>query len=125
VPSFLCREYTLREKIRMWRGKLFAGRFFWNEQLATDLRQRVTELQVPVYFLHGVYDYTVSYPLARAYLEQLEAPTKGFYTFEHSAHSPLFEEPEKMRQIMLADVLTGANGLADAGVASSAEAPSA
>ena len=122
LPSFLSREYTLGEKIRMWRGKLFAGRFLWNEQLATDLRQRVTELQVPIYFLHGIYDYTVSYPLAKAYFEQLQAPLKGFYTFVQSAHSPLFEEPEKMREIMLADVLTGANGLADAGVASSAEA---
>jgi alpha-beta hydrolase superfamily lysophospholipase len=74
----------------------------------------VTELQVPVYFLHGIHDFTVSYPLAKAYFEQLRAPMKGFYTFEQSAHSPLFEEPQKMRQIMLADVLTGANGLADA-----------
>ena len=113
LPSFLSREYTLGEKIRMWRGKLFAGRFFWNEQLATDLRQRVTELLVPVYFLHGIYDSTVSYPLAKAYLEQLRAPVKGFYTFEQSAHSPLFEEPARMHEIMLADVLAGANALAD------------
>ena len=124
VPSFLNREYTLGEKIRMWRGKLFAGRFLWNEQLAADLRQRVTELQVPVYFLHGIHDFTVSYPLAKAYFEQLRAPMKGFYTFEQSAHSPLFEEPQKMRQIMLADVLTGANGLADAGSAPYAPSPS-
>jgi pimeloyl-ACP methyl ester carboxylesterase len=66
-----------------------------------------------VYFLHGVHDYTVSYTLARAYFEQLDAPLKGFYTFDHSAHSPLFEEPDRMREIMLRDVLAGANGLAD------------
>jgi pimeloyl-ACP methyl ester carboxylesterase len=124
VPSFLFREYTLGEKIRMWRGKLFAGRFLWNEQLATDLRQQVTQLQVPVYFLHGICDYTVSYSLAKAYFEQLEAPLKGFYTFERSAHSPLFEEPERMRQIMLEDVLAGANGLADAGSVPRVPSPS-
>jgi hypothetical protein len=38
---------------------------------------------------------------------------KGFYTFEHSAHSPFFEEPERMRQILREDVLTGTNTLAD------------
>ena len=38
---------------------------------------------------------------------------KGFYTFEQSAHSPLFEEPERMREIMREDVLTGSKGLAD------------
>ena len=31
--------------------------------------------------------------LSKAYLEKLQAPVKGFYTFENSAHSPLFEEP--------------------------------
>jgi hypothetical protein len=38
---------------------------------------------------------------------------KGFYTFQHSAHSPLFEEPEKVKEILLNDVLAGVNKLAD------------
>ena len=84
-----------------------------NTELATDLTKEVTRLEIPVYFLHGVYDYTVSYPLAKAYYEQLDAPLKGFYTFERSAQSPLFEEPAKTCEIMRADVLAGANGLAD------------
>jgi pimeloyl-ACP methyl ester carboxylesterase len=74
---------------------------------------KVTRLEVPVYFFHGVYDYTVSHPLAKSYYEQLDAPIKGFYTFTESAHSPLFEEPKRMREIMQADVLAGAKGLAD------------
>ena len=69
---------------------------------------------VPVYFLHGRYDYTVSYPLARAYFEQLRAPLKGFYTFEQSAHSPMFEQPERMQRILREEVLGGADRLADA-----------
>jgi hypothetical protein len=52
--------------------------------------------------------------LAKSYLSRLEPPVKGFYTFQQSAHSPLFEEPDKMRQIMRTDVLTGSNTLADA-----------
>jgi pimeloyl-ACP methyl ester carboxylesterase len=70
-------------------------------------------VEVPVYFLHGVLDYTVSYPLAKTYYEQLDAPLKGFYTFTKSARSPLFEEPKRMREIMQADVLAGGKGLAD------------
>jgi pimeloyl-ACP methyl ester carboxylesterase len=73
----------------------------------------VTRLEIPVYFLHGIYDYTVSYPLAQLYFNQLEAPSKGFYTFEHSAHSPLFEEPGRMGKIIQEDVLARKNGLAD------------
>jgi hypothetical protein len=38
---------------------------------------------------------------------------KGFYTFQHSAHSPLFEEPEKTCKILREDVQAGANGLAN------------
>jgi len=30
---------------------------------------------------------------------------KGFYTFEQSAHSPMFEEPEKMQKVLREDVL--------------------
>jgi pimeloyl-ACP methyl ester carboxylesterase len=63
--------------------------------------------------LHGVYDYTCSYSLAKSYFEQLKAPLKGFYTFEGSAHSPIFEEPEKTARILRNDVLAGANDLAD------------
>ena len=51
--------------------------------------------------------------MAKAYFEQLNAPVKGFYTFEQSAHSPLFEEPVRMREIMRQDVLAGTNTLAD------------
>ena len=107
------REYTLGEKMNMWRGKIFSGSQLWNTQLSTDLTTKVTRLEIPVYFFHGVYDYTVSYPLAKSYYEQLDAPVKGFYTFTKSAHSPLFEEPKRMREIMQTDVLAGTKGLAD------------
>ena len=43
----------------------------------------------------------------------LKAPVKGFYTFESSAHSPLFEEPERMQRIIQEDVLRGVNNLSD------------
>ena len=114
LPSWQFREYTLGEKINLWRGKLFSHAILWDEMIATDLTQQVTELALPVYFLHGKYDYTCSYTLAKAYFEQLKAPLKGFYTFEHSAHSPVFEEPERMSRVLKEDVLMATNGLADA-----------
>jgi len=39
---------------------------------------------------------------------------KVFYTFEQSAHSPLFEESEKGLHILQTDVLNGKASLADA-----------
>jgi pimeloyl-ACP methyl ester carboxylesterase len=114
LPSLINPEYTFIEKINMWRGKSRSGiSYLGSNMLATDLSKQVPELKLPVYFFEGIFDYTCSYTEAKSYFEKLKAPIKGFYTFENSAHSPLFEEPEKMKQILLADVLAGKNKLAD------------
>jgi len=114
LESFQSKDYTMREKIDLWRGKSSSGiSSLWDEMTSTDLSQAVTELEVPVYFLEGIYDYTCSYTEAKAYFEKLNAPLKGFYTFEQSAHSPIFEEPEKTIKIFQEDVLKGTNRLAD------------
>jgi pimeloyl-ACP methyl ester carboxylesterase len=114
IPSFLFREYTLTEKVNLWRAKSRSGvSIVWDQMVTTDLRRRVTEIGAPVYFFHGVHDYTVNYALARSYFDAIAAPVKGFYTFASSAHSPMFEEPDRMNRILREDVLTGGNGLAD------------
>lgn len=114
LRSWLSRQYTLGEKLNLWRGKFLSKRILWKEFMGTDLTQRVTRLDLPVYFFHGKYDYTVSYPEAKSYWQKLQAPVKGFYTFEQSAHSPMHEEPGRMQQVLRRDVLAGANRLADA-----------
>jgi pimeloyl-ACP methyl ester carboxylesterase len=114
LPSLISRCYTMSEKVNLWRAKSRSGvSLLWDEILATDLATKVPELQIPVYFFHGICDYTVSYPLAMEYFKKLKAPIKGFYTFEKSAHSPLFEEPEKVISILRNDVLAETNNLAD------------
>ena len=114
IPSLLFREYTVREKWNLWAAKArFGVSAIWDEAISTDLRETVPEVRVPVHFLHGVHDYTCSYSLARAYAAELRAPVKGFYTFRGSAHSPIFEEPERVREILHQDVLRGTSSLAD------------
>ncbi len=61
--------------------------------------RQLNRAEIPVYFLHGRYDYTVSYTLAKHYFEAFRAPEKAFFTFGHSAHSPHFEEPERVREV--------------------------
>ncbi len=114
LPSITSREYTLTEKINLWRAKARSGvSVIWDKMLNTDLAKKVPKLDIPTYFFHGAYDYTCSYTEAKSYFEKLKAPVKGFYTFENSAHSPIFEEPNKMGKILRKDVLGGANRLAD------------
>jgi pimeloyl-ACP methyl ester carboxylesterase len=114
LTSLQFKEYTVKEKINLWRAKAGAGvSIVWNTILKTDFNKTIPELKIPVYFFEGIYDYTCSYTEAKIYFDNLKSPLKGFYTFKKSAHSPLFEEPEKMQQILREDVLNGRNNLAD------------
>ncbi len=114
IPSLTCREYSLKEKFNLWRGKAQAGVHpLWDSIIATDLTQEVNEVKIPVYFFHGIYDYTVSYTLAKKYFETLHAPIKGFYTFKNSAHSPIFEEPERVKEIIEKDILFARTSFSD------------
>ena len=115
IPVWTCKAYTLREKINIWKSKFsfLPKTNLLNEMLETDFTSKVPALEIPVYFFSGKYDLTVNIDLAKHYLTNLNAPLKGFYTFQHSAHSPLFEEPALVRKIIEEDVLKGKNSLAD------------
>jgi pimeloyl-ACP methyl ester carboxylesterase len=115
IPSLLYTEYTLTEKINLWKGKVFSMNHtkLKEELSSTDITKLITKLNIPVYFFSGKYDYTVCWKLSEEYLRKLEAPIKGFYLFENSAHSPIFEEPEKVNEIITKDVLNGTDNLAD------------
>lgn len=113
-PSLFFREYAFADKIRLWRAKAASGvSAISSEILATDLARKVPRLEVPFYVFHGAHDGTVSYALSKAYRGRVDAPLKGFYTFADSAHSPIFEEPRRVGQIMDHDVLKLGNDLRD------------
>lgn len=107
------KGYTLREKFKFPLGSSFSLKYLWDTVLHMDLIKEVPNLQIPVYIFQGRYDYQVSYVVARDYAKVLHAPNKGFYTFENSAHSPCFEEPEKMCNILRIDVLQNKTDLSD------------
>jgi pimeloyl-ACP methyl ester carboxylesterase len=115
LPVWTCRAYTLSEKYKIWKSKLmFLPRTnLKNETLTIDFPEAYPELAVPIYFMSGKYDLTVNVNLSKDYFDRLVAPLKGFYTFENSAHGPLFEEPEKMKQILEMDVLAEKKNLTD------------
>jgi pimeloyl-ACP methyl ester carboxylesterase len=114
-PSLRSPQYTLAEKVRTWRAKAAAGvSVLWDEVVTTDLAATATQLDVPVYLFHGSHDLTCDLGLARDLFDAVRAPTKGFYTFHGSAHSPFLEEPERTCRILRDDVLRGRTDLADA-----------
>ncbi len=114
LPSIYFSEHSLTDKYHLWAGKSrFGISQNWEKMINTNLIETKNEFKVPIYFFHGRYDYTCSYELAKKYFDKIKAPIKGFYTFDQSAHSPLFEEPEKMNRILINDVKNLKTELAD------------
>jgi pimeloyl-ACP methyl ester carboxylesterase len=115
IPVWMCKAYTIKEKANIWTSKFsfLKKTKLIDELFASDVPAIVPKLEIPVYFFSGKYDLTVNHDLSKAYLEQLQAPVKGFYTFRESAHSPIYEEPQRLKEIILNDVLRGTNVLAD------------
>jgi pimeloyl-ACP methyl ester carboxylesterase len=101
VEVLLFKGYTFLEKIRYVQGMLFSQEHLWDSVVITNnFFETSTLFEIPVYIIHGKYDYQVSHTLAYQWLKIIEAPDKAFFTFENSAHSPIIEEQEKFVQVV-------------------------
>ena len=98
---FFFREYTLTDKINYFRGMGYTMEYLWPEVLKANLFTQIPAQQIPVYMFQGKYDYQTSYEVAREYFDSLRAPEKQFFSFENSAHSPNFEEPERFDSLVV------------------------
>lgn len=88
-------EYSLMDTINLIRGNNLTGELMWDDLINTNLLADIPELNIPVFFLTGRYDYVTVYEKVEAYYDILKAPHKEIVWFEYSAHSPNFEEPDK------------------------------
>ena len=102
-----CRAYTIPDKIKNSRGIFFTNKNLYPEIIKYNISETVQKLDVPIYIIHGAYDFQVSYKLSREYFDTLEAPYKQFYTFDNSAHRPYIDEPEKFMEILTEEVIAG------------------
>lgn len=107
LPVWTCKAYTLPEKINLWKSKLlfFPKTSIRKQTLLINFPEKYPELKVPVIFVCGQYDLTVSKELTVCYFQQLIAPRKSLYIFEDAAHGPLFEQPEKFRRMLIEEVV--------------------
>jgi pimeloyl-ACP methyl ester carboxylesterase len=86
-------EYTLADWIRHQLGMRFGNRYLRPDLMKVNLFEQAAEVEVPVYFCVGRYDFTSPFEIQERYFEQLKAPAKELVWFENSAHFPHLEEP--------------------------------
>ncbi len=99
------KEYTLGDKLNYMRGNMFSLTSLWSNVINNNLFNDIDSMQVPVYIFQGLYDYQTPHIVAKEFFDYLKAPEKQFYTFSNSAHSPLYENPDKFNIILREEVI--------------------
>lgn len=97
----LSPEYTLSTKLNYQKRLLACGEMMISELYDVNFMEDIKELEVPVYFLIGRYDYTTAFSLVEEFYSQLQAPKKEMIWFENSAHLPQLEENEKLYKTII------------------------
>ncbi len=99
-PSLRIKAYTPLERINIWKGKAASGKYaVHNESRLFNAFEAVPSIEIPVYFFAGENDMTCCTSLQKEYYEMIEAPEKKFFLYEGCAHSPIYEDAEKTRDI--------------------------
>jgi pimeloyl-ACP methyl ester carboxylesterase len=99
-------DYSLMDGIRFFRGQNFSANALWEEAADTNLFEEVPELEVPVYFFLGKYDYNTPFEVAERYFEELDAPEgKQLIWFEEAGHMIPYESPEEYQAQLIDTVL--------------------
>ena len=93
-------------------GPYFSLKHLWQELQSMNLFRQAPTLEVPVYFLVGRHDYYAPSRIVQRYYHELSAPKgKTLIWFEHSAHVPPAEEPDKFYEILVNTVLKETSSL--------------
>lgn len=87
-------EYGIIDQLNFFRGMLRSFSKVYPELYPVDLRSDFTDLEVPIYIIHGKYDLNAPVHLVEDYYKKLDAPEKKMIIFEHSGHSPWINENE-------------------------------
>ncbi|WP_431026890.1 alpha/beta fold hydrolase [Lysinibacillus sp. LZ02] len=92
--------YSLKNKLEYCKGLIYSSRSLFPMTKEINLFQNSYNFKIPIYFIHGIYDYQISRSLVNEYFEKLKSPKKELIIFEESAHFPNFEEPDKFNKII-------------------------
>jgi pimeloyl-ACP methyl ester carboxylesterase len=94
------RDYSPGDVVRTVRGPTTQSELL-PELAAMDLARTLPRVGVPIVMVQGRLDQVAPSRAFQAYADSLEAPAKHVVWFEHSAHTPQLDEPEKFRDLLV------------------------
>ncbi|QQK77027.1 alpha/beta hydrolase [Salicibibacter cibarius] len=103
---FGTRQYSLKERMNVFRGLAIAYQAFGEKMAKTDLTTEISEINTDVYIFQGRHDYLTTHRQALRFYDHLKAPKKNFYTFENVSHTPFIEEQSAFLEKLQNEVLS-------------------
>lgn len=97
-------ETNLLDLVKFGQGNRFSLHALWQEYSMADVTS-CRAFAIPVFFLLGRHDWHVPSVVSAHYFDTIRSPYKRLVWFEHSAHNPPFEEPEKFDRVLIDQVL--------------------
>jgi pimeloyl-ACP methyl ester carboxylesterase len=100
----LTTAYKSADILRTIRGMEFSQNALLTEFNSLNLFEKIEAIQTPVHFMQGIKDAVAPHEIAVRYFKYLNCSCKSFTEFEHSAHMPHLEEPDKFASILRAKI---------------------
>ena len=100
IPILTSPELSLRDKIGTANGYKVCLTHMWPTIVHYDFIREGKPFAMPYYIFQGRLDNNTPASLVQAYYDSIEAPDKDLVWFEHSAHGPLGEEPQKFKSLL-------------------------
>ena len=100
MPILKSPELSLRDKYGTAMGYKVCLSAMWPTIVHYDFVKDCGPFRMPYYIFQGRLDRNTPASLVQSYYDSIEAPDKDLVWFEHSAHGPMGEEPEKFKQLM-------------------------
>ncbi|WP_216830600.1 alpha/beta hydrolase [Alkalihalobacterium elongatum] len=87
-------EYLEEDIERLQNGNSFSIKSMWAQVLTVNFLLQIKEVNIPVYFFMGEYDYNTPNKLVEEFYTSLVAPYKEKIEFKGLAHCIPFEDPK-------------------------------
>ena len=97
--------YTEADQNNYMQGYGFSYHCLWDQIMKVNFFEEESNLEAPVYFFEGRYDYGTPFALVEKYFDIINAPHKEIIWFEKSGHFPNLEEPRKYQDKIINVVL--------------------